>query len=71
LLLAGFGVTFRRLLCDESVGRRDDGRAVWLYLVAREPDRRDDPDVVEFVNFLDVRLPPLHCNFWGSPKETS
>lgn len=47
--------------CRRAVAARDDGRAVWLYLVARDPERADDPDVVEFVEFLDSRLPPLRC----------
>lgn len=51
-----------RKACERSVANRDDGRAVWLYLVARDPERRDDPDVVEFVRFLNDRLPPLTCD---------
>lgn len=47
--------------CQGRVDGREDGRAVWLYLVARDPERADDPDVVEFVEFLNDRLPPLHC----------
>jgi hypothetical protein len=56
-------------LCEQRAASRDDGRAVWLYLVAREPERRDDPDVVDFVRFLDERLPALDCNWMGEPVE--
>lgn len=48
--------------CERVVQSREDGRAVWLYLVGRDPERRDDPDVVEFVEFLNDRLPPLECD---------
>lgn len=51
----------RGAACERAVTNREDGRAVWLYLVARDPDRRDDPDVIEFVRFLNDRLPPLIC----------
>lgn len=50
-----------RKACDRAVANRDDGRAVWLYLVARNPERRDDPDVIDFITFLNDRLPPLVC----------
>lgn len=67
-LLGGFTVGLNRWLCQETVQRRDDGRAVWLYLVARDPDRADDPDVVEFVAFLDDNLPALGCTWWGDSQ---
>lgn len=51
----------RDAACERSVSTREDGRAVWLYLVARDPERADDPDVVAFVTFLNDRLPPLEC----------
>jgi hypothetical protein len=69
LLMAGLGLQTAHARCRDRVESRDDSRSVWLYLVARDPDRVDDPDVVEFVAFLNDRLPPLECNFWGSPGE--
>lgn len=56
--------------CRRAVAARDDNRAVWLYLVAREPERADDDDVVTFVAFLDERLPPLAC-VDGTPTPTT
>jgi len=49
-----------RAIAEHAI--RDDDRAVWLYLVARDPERQDDPDVVAFVDFLNSRLPELECN---------
>lgn len=71
---AGFGIVsvvavhlaaenrgLREDACQRTVDARDDGRAVWLYLVNRDPERQHDPDVVEFVAYLDERLPVLEC----------
>lgn len=73
MLVGGLFVATAHSDCNRAVQVREDGRAVWLYLVARQPERRDDPDVVEFVEFLDNRLPPLQCGGLfstnPSPKE--
>jgi hypothetical protein len=72
-LLCMLALQTARARCENRVNSRDDARDVWVYLVARDPDRRDDPDVVEFVEFLNGRLPILECSWWGTPttvKET-
>lgn len=58
--------------CARAVAGRDDARAVWLYIIGvQEPERRDDPDFIAFVDFLNEHLPPLTCvNDQPVPKET-
>jgi hypothetical protein len=45
VILAGSTMQTNRRLCEQRAETRDDGRAVWMYLVAREPERRDDAGV--------------------------
>lgn len=60
--VAGLRASQRENGCRFAAAAREDSRAVWLYLIGREPDRRDDPDVVAFIAFLDERLPSLRCD---------
>lgn len=66
VLLSFVTLQTQRTFCDQRADTREDARSVWLYLVAREPERRDDPDVVSFIEFLNGRLPALECTWWGS-----
>lgn len=50
--------------CERSVAARDDNRAVWLYLIERNPD---SPELPTFVAFLDERLPALTCDGSHNP----
>lgn len=50
--------------CERAVSNRDDGRAMWLYLIGEaKPDQT--PEEQErfdaFVAELNKRLPPLKC----------
>ena len=48
--------------CRRAVAGRDDNRAMWLYIIGvQDPERRDDPDFIAFVRFLNEQLPPLTC----------
>lgn len=49
-----------RAACERAVATREDNRAMWLYLVDKNPDPTSD-DVTEFVAYLDQRLPSLEC----------
>jgi hypothetical protein len=69
VILAGSTMQTNRRLCEQRAETRDDGRAVWMYLVAREPERRDDADVVAFVDYLNTRLPSLSCDWRGESNE--
>lgn len=46
--------------CERAVGVRDDGRAMWLYLVD-QGGNSDQARVDAFVAELNDRLPPLKC----------
>jgi hypothetical protein len=45
--------------CERAVGVREDGRAMWLYVV--ETTDADQARVNAFVRNLNERLPSLHC----------
>lgn len=47
--------------CQRQVSVRDDNRAMWLYLIEQTPGAADDPEIVAAVEYLDTRLPALHC----------
>lgn len=45
--------------CDRAVATRNDGRAMWLYLL--ETSTRDRATIDTFAAKLDELLPPLKC----------
>ncbi len=46
--------------CERAVAARDDGRAMWLYVVETNTSA-DQARVDAFVTELNDRLPPLKC----------
>lgn len=62
-----FAVHQRQRDCERAVAVREDGRAMWLYLLdTADPDNERAP---AFVAELNKRLPPLEC-VDGKPVST-
>jgi hypothetical protein len=45
--------------CERAVAVREDGRSMWLYVVATTD--ADQAVVNDFVRHLNTKLPSLHC----------